>query len=100
MGRQGVSLSSGSWLSLLARPLFETQAPSKNVSPCKTVPLGVTRKPSKLSSIVAGASFKLSGVVLSFAGQTDSKVAIPDPGYHSWKEILEEALGSVAGCVI
>lgn len=49
--------------------------------------------------MVAGASFKLSGVVLSFAGQTDSKVAIPDPGYHSWKEILEEALGSAAGCV-
>lgn len=103
MGRWGVSLSSGSWLSLFARPLFETQAPSKNVSPSKTVPAvvrsGVPRKPSECSSFVAGVSFKLEDVVPSFARQTDSKVAIPGPGYHSWKEILEEALGSVAACV-
>lgn len=28
----------------------------------------------------------------------DSKVMIPDLGYHSWKVIPGEALGSVAGC--
>lgn len=60
---------------------------------------GVPRKPSECSSFVAGVSFKLEDVVPSFARQTDSKVAIPGPGYHSWKEILEEALGSVAACV-
>lgn len=98
-GRELASLQGAgslSWLDHPLKPRLHVRQSRLGLGP------GCRGSSPKFSSIVAGASFKLSGVVPSLAGQTDSKVAILIRdiilGRRLWAQLL--AVWLTESCVI